>query len=150
MSDDDRARGEIVELLDSTVRAWGAGDAEAFGAAFATEASYVTFVGTVYSGRTEIVESHRALFAEFLKGTRLVYEILAMHVVQPDVLVVVTRGDVVKGARSKSPTKVQTYTVTREPTGVWRIAAFQNTKRRRLLEWFQFTSAPATKPSAQH
>jgi hypothetical protein len=56
---------------DGLVAAWDRGDAEAYGALFTEDASYLSFVGTVYRGRRDIPENHRALFAKFLKGTKL-------------------------------------------------------------------------------
>ena len=90
--------------------------------------------GTRYRGRAEIVESHRALFARALRGTRIANEILDIRFYGPDTAVVTTSGDTYKGERPARLGKVQTYTIVRRPDGTWRIAAFQNTKRRPLLE----------------
>ena len=100
----------ITELLDALVEAWGEGDAAAYGSVFAEDASYITFVGTVYEGRTDIVRSHHALFAKLLKGTRLSYEEIDRRYYGPDTAVVTTRGDTIKG-KAKPLTKVQTYTL---------------------------------------
>lgn len=37
-------------------------------AQFTEDATYVTFVGTYYQGRRDIVESHRSLLAKYLKA----------------------------------------------------------------------------------
>ncbi|MEU8075704.1 SgcJ/EcaC family oxidoreductase [Catellatospora citrea] len=138
----------IEQLLASIAAAWEAADADAFGRAFTTDASYVTFVGTVYRGRADITESHRALFKAFTKGTRLAGETIATTFLGPDTAVVVGRGDTYKGRRSPAPTKVQTYTLVREPDG-WRVAAFHNTRRRSLMEAIQFRFAPGTRPAVR-
>lgn len=92
--------------------------------------------------------SHRALFAGVLKGTRLADEVLDIRYYGPDVAVVTSRGDTYKGSPKQAPAKVQTYTVVRGD-GRWRIAAFQNTKRRKLMERMTFWITPAARPAEQ-
>lgn len=138
----------IAQLLDSIAAAWEAADADAFGSAFTADASYVTFVGTVYRGRADITESHRALFRAFTKGTRLAGETISTTFLGPDTAVVVGRGDTYKGGRPPAPSKIQSYTLVREPDG-WRVAAFHNTRRRGLMEAIQFRFAPGTRPMAR-
>ncbi|MFF5532961.1 hypothetical protein ACFY71_10815 [Streptomyces cinerochromogenes] len=58
------------------------------------------------------------------------------------------RGDTYKGSRPRRLGKVQTYTLVREADGEWRIAAFQNTKRRPLMEAVSFRFAPGLVPAA--
>ena len=113
----------MQRILDEMVRAWAAGDAEAYAECFTADASYVTFVGTAYLGREDIAECHRALFRKFAKGTTLQMTVLDARVVAPGVMNVVTEGD----------KKVQSYTLVSTDAG-WRCAAFQNTKRQPLLE----------------
>ncbi|MEV4410877.1 SgcJ/EcaC family oxidoreductase [Catellatospora sp. NPDC049609] len=150
MSHPDRTAdlASIQQVLTAIVRAWDAADADAFGRAFTDDASYVTFVGTVYRGRADITESHRALFRAFTKGTRMVSETVATTFLGPDTAVVVGRGDTVKGDRRPALSKIQTYTLVREPDG-WRVAAFHNTRRRPLLETIQFRFAPGTRPAVR-
>jgi uncharacterized protein (TIGR02246 family) len=137
----------ITELLDALVKAWGEGDAAAYGSVFAEDASYITFVGTVYQGRTDIVRSHHALFAKLLKGTRLSYEEIDRRYYGPDTAVVTTRGDTIKG-KAKPLTKVQTYTLVRCEDGDWQVAAFHNTARQSIKERMSFRLAPETMPAA--
>lgn len=96
-----------------------------------------------------IVASHRTLFAKFLKGTRLADEIIGIRFPGPDTAVVTGRGDSYKGSRPRKLTKVQSYTLTRDPEGRWLIAAFQNTKRKPLMEALSFKAAPGLIPSAR-
>jgi uncharacterized protein (TIGR02246 family) len=70
----------------------GAHDAEAYGALFTDDATYITFVGTCYRGRRDIVESHRALFGKFLKGTQLADEIIVIRFFGSGTAIVVSRG----------------------------------------------------------
>ncbi|WP_035736335.1 SgcJ/EcaC family oxidoreductase [Glycomyces arizonensis] len=139
----------IADLIHSTAAAWGDGDARAYAEHFTADASYTTWVGTLYQGREEIARSHEALFAKFTKGTRLADEILDVRFYGADAAVVNTRGEIYKGeARpaAEKMSKVQTYTVVREEGG-WKIAAFQNTKRKALMEKISFKFAPETVPA---
>ncbi|MFI5527688.1 SgcJ/EcaC family oxidoreductase [Kitasatospora sp. NPDC051853] len=143
-------RQAVTEVLARLADAWARHDADAYGAEFTEDAGYVTYVGTHYRGRSDIVASHRVLFAGFLKGTRLADELLDVRFPAPGLAVVTSRGDTYKGSSPKGRlTKVQTYTLVRESGGRWRVAAFQNTKRRPLLEAFSFRAAPGLVPSAR-
>jgi len=62
--------------------------------------------------------------------------------------VLTSSGDTYKGGRPERLGKVQTFTIVRRPDGAWRIAAFQNTKRRPLLEELSFRLAPAARPGS--
>lgn len=139
-------RTAIAEVMAALARAWDAADADAYGRCFTADATYVTFVGTLYQGRADITESHRALFQAFTKGTRLWSETVTTTFLGPDTAVVVGRGDTRKGGRRPALSKVQTYTLVREPDG-WRVAAFHNTRRRALMEAMQFRFAPGTRPA---
>ncbi|MCZ4121996.1 SgcJ/EcaC family oxidoreductase [Streptomyces sp. H39-S7] len=139
----------ITALFEGMNAAWGRGDADAYGEHFTSDATYTTYVGTLYQGRTDIVESHRALLATFLKGTRLAAETTDIRFLSPDTAVVLSRGDVSKGDKPpRKLRKVQTSTVVRDADGRWRVAAFHNTKRHPVMEAVSFTFAPATKPLA--
>ncbi|WP_410585414.1 SgcJ/EcaC family oxidoreductase [Amycolatopsis sp. lyj-108] len=145
-------KAAITAVMAEMNRAWARNDADAYGALFTQDATYVTFVGTYYSGRADIVECHRALFAKFLKNTKLAGEITDIRFYGPDTAVVNGRGDTYKGAaapRSSKLSKVQTCTFVREADGQWRVAAFQNTQRKALLEAISFKTAPGTIPAAQ-
>jgi uncharacterized protein (TIGR02246 family) len=143
---DDRAA--IYAVITALLDAWARHDADAYAALFTEDATYITFVGTRYQGRREIAESHRALWANFLKGTRLADQILDVRFYEPDTTVVTSRGDTYKGQRPKKLMKVQTYILVRESDGHWRIAAFQNTKRKPLFEAIMFRSTPETRPTS--
>jgi len=137
----------VTEVIDSLADAWARGDADAYGAHFTEDATYITFVGTLYQGRDDIADSHRALFAKFLQGTRLAHEVVDVRFLGQDAAVLTTRGDTYKGAHPKKLTKVQTYTLVREGDR-WLIAAFHNTQRKSLMESISFRFAPETKPKA--
>lgn len=140
-------RTAVLGVIDRLVEAWGRHDADAYGACFTADATYVTYVGTCYQGRDEIAESHRTLWARFLAGTRLADEVRDVRFPAPGTAVVTGRGDTYKGRRPGRLHKVQTYVLVREADGEWRIAAFQNTRRRPLLEAVSFRSAPGLVPA---
>lgn len=137
----------VTAVLDRLTTAWNAGDGAAYGAEFTADATYITYVGTLYVGGIEIGAAHQDLFESFLKGTRLTSEIVDIRFTGPDTAVVITRGDVHKG-RPGRLRKIQTYTVIRQETGDWKVAAFQNTKHKALMEAISFKARPATKPAA--
>lgn len=146
----------VQAVLNRLVSAWEHHDAEAYGELFTEDATYITYVGTFYQGRRDIVESHRTLFAGFLKGTRLADEILDVRFYGPGAAVVNGRGDTYKGKRPEKLGKIQTYTLVRDTDadadadGQWRIAAFQNTKRKPLMEAVSYRFAPGLVPAAEH
>ena len=139
----------VTSVLNELVAAWERHDADAYGELFTADATYITYVGTFYQGRQDIVDSHRTLFGGFLKGTRLADEILDIRFHGPDVAVVNGRGDTYRGTRPRKLTKIQTYTLVRRHDGTWRIAAFQNTKRKPLMESISYRFAPDLVPAAE-
>ncbi|MFJ9826462.1 SgcJ/EcaC family oxidoreductase [Streptomyces sp. NPDC101160] len=143
----------IHALLQSSADAWGRGDGAAYGTHFTDDATDVTFVGTTYHGGQEIGRAHQALFDGFLKGTRLVVDVVDLRFYGPDTAIAVTHGEVTKGAaRPRRLGKRATYTLVRTPGGdggEWRIAAVQKTKHARLMEAFSFRAQPKTAPAAR-
>ncbi|MFI5760722.1 SgcJ/EcaC family oxidoreductase [Streptomyces sp. NPDC051563] len=142
-------RDAVCAVLASLAGAWGAADADAYGALFTRDATYTTYVGTHYQGRGDITEAHRALFGGFVKGTKLADSVLGIRFLGPDAAVVTSRGDTYEGGRPAELSKVQTYTLTRESDGRWRIAAFQNTQRQPVMERASFLLSPGTVPGAE-
>ena len=60
---------------------WSKGSAEAFVAPFADDGDLIGFDGTHLKGRREIVSFHQPLFDKWLKGTRLVGEVVGQHAI---------------------------------------------------------------------
>ncbi|GGJ24232.1 SgcJ/EcaC family oxidoreductase [Streptomyces brasiliensis] len=138
----------VTSVLKELVAAWERHDADAYGELFTEDATYITYAGTFYQGRRDIVDSHRILFTTFLKGTKLADETLAIRFHGPDMAVVNGRGDTFKGKQPRKLTKIQTYTLVRQNDGRWRIAAFHNTKRKPLMESISHRLAPGLTPAA--
>ncbi|MFI9505685.1 SgcJ/EcaC family oxidoreductase [Nocardia sp. NPDC052566] len=143
-------RQQILNVIAELVTAWGNADADAYGAVFTEDATYTSYVGTYYAGRADITESHRALFGSVLKGTKLADALVDIRFYGPDTAVLTSRGDTYKGTPKKAEelSKAQTYTLVRQD-GRWLIAAFQNTKRKKLMELITFRTVPAARPLAQ-
>lgn len=146
------AHSEVCTVLDRMVGAWDRGDADAYGAVFTDDATYTTYVGTHYQGRRDITEAHRALFRGFVKGTKLADSYLGIRFYGPETAIVTSRGDTYEGQRPQPGelSKTQTYTLVRQDDGVWRIAAFHNTKRQSVMERISFLFSPQTRPDAEN
>lgn len=137
----------IRALLDRLTEAWSRGDGAAYAAGFTDDATYITFVGTLYQGADDIGGAHQTLFDSFLKGTCLASEVSRIRFYGADTAVVITRGDTYKG-KPGQPSKIQTYTVVRQTDGQWLVAAFQNTQHKKLMEAVSFKLQPKSKPLA--
>ena len=119
----------VTAFLDQVRRAWDAGDAGAYAALFAQDASYVIFLGDALFGREEIGRTHREVFGRWQKGTKMAVRALDVRMVGADVAVVTTIGGI--GKRAAIPyDKFHTYTLRRTVEG-WECAAFQNTEMSR-------------------
>ncbi len=128
-SDDEAAiRDLYTELMD----AWNKGSGEAFAATFDENGDLIGFDGTHFKGRKEIAPFHQQLFETYLKGTRLVGQVTSVRFLSPDVaLMHALGGTVMRGKSRPSPERdsIQTLVATKRG-GVWRLAAFQNTRVR--------------------
>ncbi|WP_083665803.1 SgcJ/EcaC family oxidoreductase [Saccharomonospora sp. CUA-673] len=147
-ADESQARTGVCAVIGRLATAWDRQDAEAYGANFTETATYTTFAGTYYDGRDDIVRSHAALYDGPLSGTRLADRYLGLRFLSEDIAVLTTRGDTYDGDQPDELTKVQTYTLTRDGDD-WKIAAFQNTQRKALMEQVQYRWMPDTKPNAE-
>ncbi|MFE3557305.1 SgcJ/EcaC family oxidoreductase [Streptomyces sp. NPDC059193] len=142
-------RDAVCGVLESLVDAWDHNDADAYGALFTKDATYTTFVGSHYEGRSDIVNAHQALFDGFLKDSKLADSFLGIRFLSADTAVVTGRGDTYTDDEPGELSKVQTYTLVREADGQWRIAAFHNTQRQSVMERISFILSPDTKPEAE-
>ncbi|WP_228539763.1 SgcJ/EcaC family oxidoreductase [Nocardia sp. XZ_19_385] len=142
-------REAVCGVLESLIDAWDRNDADAYGAQFTEDATYATYVGSYYEGRADIVNSHKALFAKFLEGSKLANSYLGIRFLSPDAAIVTGRGDDYTGDAPAELSKVQTYTLVRQADGQWRVAAFHNTQRKSVMERFSFILSPDTRPEAE-
>lgn len=147
-SQEPQALAGVCEAIGQLTTAWQDQDAEAYGAVFTENATYTTFAGTYYDGRDDIIRSHAALYDGPLSGTGLADSFLGLRFLTADVAVLTTRGDTYEDDVPDDLTKVQTYTLVQEDDG-WKIAAFQNTQRKKLMEQVQFRWMNGTRPDAE-
>lgn len=133
MSNETDDRAGIERLLSTMSDAWNAGDADAFGSVFTETASYVNILGMISHGRAEIVESHRMLFDDFMKGSRMTDGGKTSR----DITFVTDDVAIVVGTGGGTALAGQEFTLDRESTvsfvavrgeDGWRFAHFQNTR----------------------
>jgi uncharacterized protein (TIGR02246 family) len=125
-SDETAVRALYNHLMDG----WNAGSGALFAAPFADDADLVGFDGTHLRGRAAITAFHQQLFDTYVKGSRLIGKITSVRFLAADVaLMHAVGGTVLAGESDLAPDRnsVQTLVAVRNG-GVWRLAAFQNTR----------------------
>lgn len=113
------------------IAAWNRGDAAAFAAPFADDATFIAFDGTELSGREAIAEFHRTRFAKQLKGTRLEGDVRFARFLGSEIAVVHARCGVILAGRERpiaSRESMQLFVCTRR-SGEWRVDAVMNARR---------------------
>ncbi|KAA2254068.1 SgcJ/EcaC family oxidoreductase [Solihabitans fulvus] len=138
----------VRTLSDRLGDAWASADADAYGALFTEDADYVNAIGTHYTGRAAIVESHRALWRKIFRGTRLEGRITQVRLLAEDVAIAHGVGTVLRGRQrmTRRNAKVQSMIAVRRD-GQWRFAVFHNTEYHWLKEAIGFTVAPGSAPA---
>lgn len=125
----------VLATLDRIAAAWNAGDAAAYGTEFTEDVTYVMFDGQMSSSRKEVEDVHRWLFDGPLKGSRMGSVTGADPVVRflaPGVAHVVVGGAVRPQDAAEVTAEresVVSFVLVDEGTA-WKVAAFQNTRRR--------------------
>jgi uncharacterized protein (TIGR02246 family) len=124
----------VRDLYQRLMDGWNQGSGTAFAAVFTEDGDLVAFDGTHFKGRQEIAPFHQHLFDTWMKGTRLVGHITDVRFLSPNVAVLHAVGStIMRGKTAPSPERdsIQTLVATRHD-GAWRLAAFQNTRLRRI------------------
>jgi uncharacterized protein (TIGR02246 family) len=124
----------VRALYQQCMDGWNAGSGEAFAAVFAEDGHLVAFDGTHFEGRQNMVSFHQVLFDKWLKGTRLVGHVTRVQFLAPNVaLMHALGGTIMRGRTTPSPARdsIQTLVAVRQ-NGQWKLAAFQNTRRRSM------------------
>ena len=125
-------RGLYQQFMD----AWNRGSGADLAAVFTPDGDLVGFDGTHLKGRRVIAAHNQRLFDKWLRGTRLVGLVTDLRFLGPDVaLMHAVGGTVMRGKHAPSPERdsIQTLVATRTE-GAWHLAAFQNTRLRRMSE----------------
>lgn len=121
----------IRSFPQAMIEAWNAGDAAAFAAPFAEDATFIAFEGTVLSGRNAIVEFHQPLFDSQLKGTRLEGGASFVRFLAPGTAVMHARCGVILAGHERpiaSRDSMQLFVCTRHGHA-WRVDAVMNARR---------------------
>jgi uncharacterized protein (TIGR02246 family) len=123
----------VLDTLTALESCWRDGDADAYAALHSADATYVAFDGTVMTGRKEIADGHRPLFAGIMKGSRLAVVERTVHLPAPDTAIVVQRAGVImrwqRNRATPSAKRLSTNTtVLRQEGSGWTVTAFQNTR----------------------
>jgi uncharacterized protein (TIGR02246 family) len=117
-------------ILQRLSDAWNAGDGDAFGEPFATDADFVAIRGDHHHGREAIGRGHQTLFDTIYPGSTVAYVLRRARVLTDDVILVQARGALkaptgpVAGEHTSTITLVL---VRSDPDADWQIAAFHNT-----------------------
>ncbi|HEX8150376.1 MAG TPA: SgcJ/EcaC family oxidoreductase [Pyrinomonadaceae bacterium] len=124
--EDEAAIRENVRQLEA---GWNAKDGALFAKPFAADADYVVINGSYIKGREVIAEGHQRIFDTFYKESTLSLSVKQVRMLRPDVAVVHVTGTnkIPHGAETRTGEAIMTLLMTKE-SGVWKIAAFQNTQ----------------------
>ena len=125
-------RGLYQQFMD----AWNRGSGADLAAVFTPDGDLVGFDGTHLKGRQVIASHNQRLFDKWLRGTRLVGQVTDLRFLGPDVAVMhAVGGTVMRGKHAPSPERDSIQTLVATRTGdAWHLAAFQNTRLRRMSE----------------
>jgi uncharacterized protein (TIGR02246 family) len=109
---------------------WNQGNGRKIGDVYAVDGTLVAGDGTVTQGSNQIGEYHDRLFADRLKGTRLLVEVRNVRFLGRDIALMQTAGGILwPGEQQLAPGNdgIQSF-VTVKQDGVWRVLLFQNTR----------------------
>ena len=125
-SDDEAIRALHRQILEG----WNARDADAFAASFAEDALIIGFDGSQQTGRAEIAETTRQIFADHLTAT-YVWKVREVRLLAPGAAFLhAVVGMVPRGQADLNPAvnAHQTIIAQRDEQGdQWRVILFQNT-----------------------
>lgn len=130
----------VEQAVDRMVEAWGRGSAAEFAAQFTEDATYVMFAGIASVGSEAIRRDHVPVLTKWQRGSRMRVSIQSVRYLDDDTAVVVSEGGVSKRATIPLD-KMQTFVMRRQADGIWLCAAFQNTKKNKLMIWVNRRSA---------
>jgi uncharacterized protein (TIGR02246 family) len=125
---DDGDEAAIRENVRQLEAGWNAKSGALFAKPFAADADYVVINGSYIKGREAIAQGHQRIFDTFYKESTLTLSVKQVRMLRPDVAVVHITGTnkTPRGAETQVGEAIMTLLMTKE-SGVWRIAAFQNT-----------------------
>lgn len=115
-------------VLGDLEKAWNEADGDAYGRAYADDASFVTIRGEHSVGRDSIAAGHAAIFATIYAGSVNRMELLTSRAVSDDVIIAVSRNTLTStgGPLPGTHAALSTSVLVRDD-GDWLIAATHNT-----------------------
>lgn len=121
-------RAAIEAIVAKLEAAWNAGDGDAYGAPFSTDADFVTIRAEHFRGRDAIASSHANIFWTIYAGSVNRHTLESLRLLRPDVALahVYAVLDVPSGPLAGRPMARFSAVLTREAGG-WQIASFHNT-----------------------
>jgi uncharacterized protein (TIGR02246 family) len=124
-ADEAAIRGNVRQMEAG----WNAKSGAEFAKPFAADADYVVINGMYIKGREAIAESHQRIFDTFYRESTLSLSVKQVRLLRLDVAVVhvMSTNKVPRGAETQVGEAIITLLMTKE-SGVWKIAAFQNTE----------------------
>jgi uncharacterized protein (TIGR02246 family) len=129
------AEEAMRSLFQRMLDAWSAGNAQAYAALFAEDAHYLAFDGVDQRGRAAIEAAHRPLFERYLKGSRLIGELVDVRVLSEGVVLGHAIGSILdRGMQTPKPERLSSQTLVAIREGeIWRFVAFHNTRVRPIM-----------------
>ncbi|WGW12134.1 SgcJ/EcaC family oxidoreductase [Saxibacter everestensis] len=138
----------IEQTLVRIEQAWNDGDARAYADLFTPDATYVIFAGSTSEGRNAIRRDHEPVLTKWQKGSKMRIAVKSVRHISDDVAIVLSEGGISKG-KTIQLNKVQTFVFHRQSSGDWLCAAFQNTKKNKLLTWFASRGSSKAEPDTR-
>jgi len=123
--EDEAAIRENVRQMEA---GWNAKSGAQFAKPFAADADYVVINGSYIKGRETIAEGHQRIFDTIYKESTLSLSVKQVRMLRPDVAVVhvTATNKFARDGQTQVGEAFITLVMTKE-SGVWKIAAFQNT-----------------------
>lgn len=126
----------IRSIFETKVEGWNEGDADTWGADYATDAVVINMYGSRLDGRLENIERHQEVFDGALAGTTLQIEVIDIDFAAPGIAVVETALAVLgieefpEGMLPTEPDVLRTrmtFVMAPNEEGLWQIRFAQNT-----------------------
>ncbi len=128
---DEVAVSEAVDrLLAEIAAAWSAGDAQAYGACYSPDGTFINTNGTIDLGRDDVVRTAEEAFQGVLAGTKVSLAVRKLRMIRPDVAVADldtrVRGLPAAGSEPGGEARISQMLVLVEENGRWWITAQHN------------------------
>lgn len=130
---DEQAIHAIVKNMEY---AWNRGDGRAFAGDMADDADFIDILGRHHSGRDEIAEGHKGIFATIYRGSTVAYSVESIRSLGPLSAIAflrakLTMDDPSREAKAPGGAREEGARPTlmlQKQGGSWKIAGFQNTR----------------------